>query len=66
MPARLGLQLKYFVLNPTKEDAYGRASQEALVAYANAIRETNPILASDIMGWVNKLQIIANNSGGAK
>jgi hypothetical protein len=51
----MGLQLKYFVLNPAEVGAYGRASKEALVAYANAIRNANPLLATDIMIWVNRI-----------
>jgi len=50
-----GLQLKYFVLNPTKDDEYGEASRLAILAYANHIKTTNPDLARDLFIWVNKL-----------
>jgi len=47
-----GLQLKYFVLNPTKDDAYGEASRKALLAYADAIQDENHELAYDVRHWV--------------
>ncbi len=49
-----GLKMKYFVLNPTKKDAYGTASCEALLAYANSIEPTNYDLASDLREWVRR------------
>jgi len=38
-----------FVLSPEKDDAYGKASRQALMTYARVIRETNPRLADDIV-----------------
>ena len=46
-----GLQMKYFVLNPLKRNAYGRASLAALEAYENSIRSTNMPLAEDLRLW---------------
>jgi len=48
---RKGLCLKYFILNPTKDDPYGEASRKALKAYANAIRDENPDLFYDLFNW---------------
>jgi len=48
-----GLQMKYFVLSPNKDDAYGQASREALLSYASAIEGTNPTLTSDLRRWVH-------------
>ncbi len=43
-----GLQMKYFVLNPTRDDSYGRASRLALMEYADFINASNPELALDL------------------
>ena len=51
-----GLQMKYFVLNPTKQDSYGEASREALLAYANAIKDTNPALSLDLDLWLYNIK----------
>ena len=51
-----GLVMKYFVLNPTKNDAYGRASNQAIRAYAKAIAPTNPEFANDLMNWMDKIE----------
>ena len=51
-----GLTMKYFVLNPTKQDAYGMVSREALEAYANSIRSINSELAEDIRLWLARLR----------
>lgn len=51
-----GLQMKYFVLNPVKQDEYGAASCKAMLAYAEAIEQTNESLAIDIRVWVHKIQ----------
>ncbi len=47
-----GLKMKYFVLNPTKDDAYGKASRDALKTYAKAIREENLGLSHDLELWL--------------
>lgn len=49
--------MKYFVLNPTKEDEYGKASRRALAAYAKSIAEDNPELASDLYKWLQELPV---------
>ncbi len=56
-----GLQMKYFVLNPTKKDAYGIASREALTMYAMSINRENSDLADDIREWLTRL---AKERGG--
>lgn len=49
-----GLLLKYFVLNPFSSDEdFANASQEAILKFAEVIKETNPELAEDLIGWVN-------------
>lgn len=49
-----GLKMKYFVLNPTKRDRYGKASRQAMMAYAEAIKNYNPTLAKDLVEWVHR------------
>ena len=56
-----GLKMKYFVLSPTKMDAYGEASRAAIITYANAIYATNETLARDLLCWVGS---IPTKSGG--
>ena len=51
-----GLLLKYFVLSPTKRDAYGEASRDAMIRYAESIRSTNPVLADELDEWVVRLE----------
>lgn len=46
-----GLQMKYFVLNPTKRDTYGKASRHAMMRYAEVIERENPQLAADLRAW---------------
>jgi len=57
-----GLQLKYFVLNPTKDDEYGEASKLAILSYADSIKIINPDLARDLSSWVNKLNASVSES----
>lgn len=52
-----GLVMRHFTLSPTKDDAYGRASREALRAYALLIVETNPRLAGDLTAWVGEIEV---------
>ena len=47
----MGLQMKYFVLEPKGADQYAIASRCAVWAYADAIRAENPELAADLMEW---------------
>lgn len=50
-----GLTMKYFVLTPTKKDAYGKASRLALMAYADSIEKTNPLLRQDLHDWLVRI-----------
>lgn len=52
---RHGLCMKYFVLNPWKQDRYGAASRAALRAYADSIESKNLTLATDLRLWANAL-----------
>lgn len=47
-----GLKMKYFVLNPHKNNAYGEASRDALRAYAKTILHKNHKLAKDLLAWL--------------
>jgi hypothetical protein len=51
-----GLKMRYFVLSPTKDDAFGEASRDAMRAYANRIRFENPVLAKDLLNWAYEIQ----------
>lgn len=51
-----GLMMKYFVLTPHKDNAYGEASKRALKTYAASIFSENEDLAMDIVKWVAKLE----------
>ena len=51
-----GLYLKYFVLNPTKADAYGVASRAAIRAYAESISQENAVLCFELNNWVKKIE----------
>jgi len=48
-----GLKMKYFVLNPTKDDAYGHASRQAMRTYAKEIHSENPELAKGLTQWAS-------------
>lgn len=48
-----GLQMKYFVLKPSGDDAYAKASRAAMRAYAIRIMEENPELARELTDWAN-------------
>lgn len=56
MSGRRGLFLKYFVLNPTKDGPYGQASRKALLAYAEAIDQENPVLAHELVSWARQTE----------
>jgi hypothetical protein len=47
-----GLLMKYFVLKPSGDDAYAKASRMAMERYALIIRKENPQLADDLVAWV--------------
>jgi hypothetical protein len=50
------LDLKYFVLNPTKDTEYGIASRVAVLSYASQIEHVNPQLAQDLRNWVANIR----------
>lgn len=50
-----GLMMKYFVLNPLKDDSYGEASRIALGHYAQSIMQTNKELSDDLVRWLLEL-----------
>ena len=52
---REGLMMKYFVLNPNKRGAYGKASRAAMLAYAHSIGIENKKLSTDLIDWVNRI-----------
>lgn len=49
-----GLTMKYFSLKPKGRDSYAQASRRAMVAYADAIYDENPILATDLIKWAKR------------
>ena len=50
-----GLEMKYFVLNPTKDGPYGVASRAAIATYADSIKPHNRQLGDDLWAWLEKL-----------
>lgn len=50
------LKMKYFVLSPLKDSAYGRASRMAIRAYVREIRVENEKLANELDDWVTNIQ----------
>jgi hypothetical protein len=54
-----GLQMKYFVLRPAKNDWHGRASRAALSAYASAVESEHPELCAEIRAWVDQEEVKA-------
>ena len=52
-----GLTMRHFTLSPTKNDAYGKASREAMRAYALMIVGVNPRLARDLTSWAGEIEI---------
>jgi hypothetical protein len=49
-----GLMMKYFVLKPSGNDGYAKASRAAMRAYANNIREENPELCNELREWADR------------
>jgi hypothetical protein len=56
-----GLEMKYFVLNPTKDNPFGNASRRALSTFALVIREENPKLAADLEVWIGNIEADIKN-----
>ena len=50
-----GLKMRYFVLNPTKNNPYGLASRMAIREYAEQIAKANPVLSKDLNDWMDIL-----------
>lgn len=48
-----GLFLKYFVLKPSGDDIYAKASRQAMEAYADVIEKENPEMAINLRHWVD-------------
>lgn len=46
-----GLVMKYFVLKPTGDDVYAKASRIAMRKYADAVKDENPELAQQLYDW---------------
>jgi len=51
-----GLEMKYFVLSPLKDDVYGMASRLAMETYAKRIVRENEQLHDDIIAWLNRIR----------
>lgn len=52
-----GLEMRYFVLRPGKGGPHGRASRHAMWAYAQAIRDEDPLLAAELLNWAHREEI---------
>lgn len=53
----MGLEMKYFVLKPKAKggyDMYAWASQDAMIAYSERIRTTDPLFADQLLIWAEK------------
>lgn len=49
-----GLEMKYFVLKPAGNDKYAAASRKAMRAYADFIRDENPVLSDELRDWAGR------------
>ena len=61
-----GLFMKYFVLEPNKNDAYGEASRNAMTEYATSIAKENPGLSDDILKWVHEINTVLDEFDPSK
>ena len=53
----MSLELKYFVLKPrakTHDDPFAKASQKALIVYADQIEETDSTLSLHLRAWAER------------
>jgi len=51
------LEMKYFVVKPhpkTADDIFARASQHAMLAYADCIEAQEPEFAAEIRAWAER------------
>jgi hypothetical protein len=46
------LQMKYFVLKPSGDNVYAKASRKAMQAYAEAVKKEAPEFAQELFEWV--------------
>ena len=51
-----GMYLKYFVVEPHKDDPCGHASRKAVLAYSEAIYGWNQNLACDLKSWIDAIE----------
>lgn len=59
-----GLRMKYFVLKPSGNDIYAKASRKAMRVYAEQIYPSNKELAEDLRNWADEeLTKIGRNNG---
>lgn len=49
-----GLMMKYFVLKPSGDDAYAKASRAAMRAYASHIHDVNYKLCVELREWADR------------
>lgn len=49
-----GLLMRYFVLKPSGQSPYARASRMAMRKYADAIKGENPDLARELGEWADR------------
>lgn len=59
----MSLTMKYFVLKPRAKcrgDQYALASRAAMLTYADIIREIDPVLADQLIGWITESEAEAN------
>lgn len=56
-----GLFLKYFVLNPNKDNRHGKASRKAILEYARIIKSENSKLADDLEKWIVNITYTISN-----
>jgi len=61
-----GLFMKYFVLEPNKNDAYGEASRNAMSEYAASIAKENSGLSDDLLKWVHEINTVLDEFDPSK
>lgn len=49
----IGLIMKYFVLKPSGNDVYAKASRAAMRTYATQVMEDNPELCKQLREWAD-------------
>lgn len=51
-----GVYMKFFVLKPSGQSIYARASREAMRTYAHIVKDENPELCNDLDCWIKSLE----------